>query len=470
MNKLPVIQAEPNAEAEPMQSPLHFAASLSPKRVYIDTFGCQMNIHDSQRMVSLMAGEGYAPTESPEEADLIILNSCSVREKAEQKVRTRAGQMKKIKKANEEVVLAIGGCVASQEGKRLLDRIPHADIVFGPDHLSRLPELVRNVRQERTRHNETRLMGRSTAFTFPKLTKEGPVEVSAFVSVMKGCDKFCTYCIVPYTRGREVSREADEILEEVRVLAERGTKEVVLLGQTVNSYGNRPQDGHMPFSDLLYRVAEVEGIERIRFTSPHPSDFSEAQIQAFAKIDKLCPHMHLPLQSGSTEVLAAMRRDYTREEYLAIVNRLREVAPQVALTTDIIVGFPGETRQAFEDTLSLMREVRFHGAFSFAYSERVGTKALEMSSVPVEERFDRLRELQALQDEITQERLNDAVGQRQTVLIEGLSKKDATRSTGRNGQNRPVHVAGTYEPGTVLQVDIVEAYKHSLLGVQAGTK
>jgi len=254
------------------------------------------------------------------------------------------------------------------------------------------------------------------------------------------------------------------------VLAERGTKEVVLLGQTVNSYGNRPQDGHMPFSDLLYQVAEVEGIERIRFTSPHPSDFSEAQIQAFAKIDKLCPHMHLPLQSGSTEVLAAMRRDYTREEYLAIVNRLREVAPQVALTTDIIVGFPGETRQAFEDTLSLMREVRFHGAFSFAYSERVGTKALEMSSVLVEERFDRLRELQALQDEITQERLNDAVGQRQTVLIEGLSKKDATRSTGRNGQNRPVHVAGTYEPGTVLQVDIVEAYKHSLLGVQAGTK
>lgn len=466
MTKLTVLQAEASVDVEPMQSPLHFAASLSPKRVYIDTFGCQMNIHDSQRMVSLMAAEGYAPTDHPEEADLIILNSCSVREKAEQKVRTRAGQMKKIKKANENVVLAIGGCVASQEGKRLLDRIPHADIVFGPDHLSRLPDLVRGVRDERHRYNETRLMGRSTAFTFPKLSKEGPVEVSAFVSVMKGCDKFCTYCIVPYTRGREVSRDADEILQEVRVLAERGTKEVVLLGQTVNSYGNRPQDGHMPFADLLYRVAEVEGIERIRFTSPHPSDFSDAQIRAFADIDKLCPHMHLPVQSGSTEVLAAMRRDYSREQYLDVVYRLREIAPQVALTTDVIVGFPGETRAAFEDTLSLMREVRYQGAFSFAYSERVGTKALDIEpAVPVEERFDRLRELQAMQDQITQEWLEQMVGERHTVLIEGPSKSDPTRCTGRTGQNRPVHVSGDYAPGTLLQVDIVEAYKHSLLGV-----
>ncbi len=470
MKKLPVLQSEASAP-EPVQSPLHFSASLAPRRVYIDTFGCQMNIHDSQRMVSLMAADGYLPTETPDDADLIILNSCSVREKAEQKVRTRAGQMKKIKSERSDVVLAIGGCVASQEGQRMLDRIPHADIIFGPDHLSRLPEMVRGVREENQRFNETRLLGRSNAFTFPELSKEGPVKVSAFVSVMKGCDKFCTYCIVPYTRGREVSRAVDEILNEVQVLVDRGAKEIVLLGQTVNNYGKRPEDGQIPFADLLQRVADVEGVQRIRFTSPHPSDFSDAQIRAFADIPKLCPHMHLPVQSGSTNVLKAMRRDYTREEYLAVVDRLKEVAPQVALTTDIIVGFPGETREDFEETLSLLEHVRYQGAFSFAYSERIGTKALDIKpEVPVPERFDRLRELQALQDQITQDWLHEMVGQTQTVMIEGMSKTDSTRSTGRNGQNRPVHVPGIFEPGTILTVEIVQAFKHSLLGAQVLSK
>ncbi|MCA9550807.1 MAG: tRNA (N6-isopentenyl adenosine(37)-C2)-methylthiotransferase MiaB [Myxococcales bacterium] len=463
VTKLPVVQPLPPEEPAPVQSPLHFAASLAPRRVYIDTFGCQMNMHDSQRMVSLMASEGYVPTETPDDADLIILNSCSVREKAEQKVRTRAGQMKKVKRANPDVVLAIGGCVATQEGSKLLERIPHADIVFGPDHIGRLPEMVRSVQAEHGRFDETRLLGRKAGFDFPKLG-DGPVEVSAFVSVMKGCDKFCTYCVVPYTRGREVSRAASEILDEVRVLAERGTKEVVLLGQTVNSYGNRPDDGQIPFAELLYRVAEIDGIERIRFTSPHPSSFSDAQIRAFSEIPKLCPHMHLPVQSGSTSILQAMRRDYTREEYLAIIHRLREVAPQVALTTDVIVGFPGETEADFLDTMSLMEEVRYQGAFSFAFSERTGTKAVEFPDpVPVPERFERLRILQARQDEITQEWLQSMVGERQTVLVEGPSKTDPTRSTGRNGQNRPVHVDGIYAPGTLLEVDVVEAYKHSLL-------
>lgn len=464
MNKLNILQPGAPDAAEPAQSPLHFAASLAPKRVYIDTFGCQMNAHDSQRMVSLMAAEGYAPTGTPDDADLIILNSCSVREKAEHKVRTRAGQMKKVKKANPDVVLAIGGCVASQEGQRLLDRIPHADIIFGPDHLQRLPELVRTARQDNRRFNETKLMGRAAGFTVPKVSEQGPPLVSAFVSVMKGCDKFCTYCIVPYTRGREASRCADDILEEVRVHAARGTKEVVLLGQTVNSYGERKQDGHPTFAQLLHRVAAVDGIERVRFTSPHPSSFSEAQIEAFAQLPELCPHMHLPVQSGSTKVLEAMRRDYTREQYLDIVARLKAAAPQVALSTDVIVGFPGETREDFEETMSLFEQVRFQSAFSFAYSERTGTKALDIEpAVPMQERFDRLRELQALQDEITHQWLVSMVGARQQVLVEGPSKSDPDRSTGRNGNNRPVHVDAKIAPGTLVNVEIVEAFKHSLL-------
>jgi tRNA-2-methylthio-N6-dimethylallyladenosine synthase len=462
VGKLPILQADP--EPAEVDGPLAYAAALSPKRIYIDTFGCQMNMHDSQRMVALMAGEGYAPTTDPAEADLIVLNSCSVREKAEQKVRSKAGEMKHVKKARPGAVLAIGGCVAQQEGERMLKRIPHADIVFGPDHLARLPELVREVQAKKVRLQETEFLDRR-AYAFPPVPDEAPREVSAFVSVMKGCDKFCSFCIVPYTRGREVSRPAAEILEEVRRLADHGTKEVVLLGQTVNSYGRRKREGHIPFHELLARVAEVEGIERVRFTSPHPRDFCLEQIQAFRDIPELMPHMHLPVQSGSSAVLKTMRRGYTREEYLDIVTTLRDVAPGVALSTDIIVGFPGETEADFAATMSLLEEVRYHGVFSFAYSERVGTRALKIEpSVPVEERFRRLRVLQARQDEITGELLGAAVGAEQAVLIEGPSKTDPSRSSGRNGENRPVHVDGAFAPGTLLEVEIVEAYRHSLLG------
>ena len=464
--KLQILQAAPGPAAphEEVVSPLRFSAALSPKRLYIDTFGCQMNMHDSQRMVALMAGEGYAPTDDPEDADLIILNSCSVREKAEQKVRSKAGEMKKVKLQRPEVVLAIGGCVAQQEGQRMLKRIPHADIVFGPDHLARLPEMVRKVRQDRVRLLETEFLERGV-YAFPPIPKAAPADVSAFVSVMKGCDKFCSFCIVPFTRGREVSRPAREILEEVERLAAAGTREVVLLGQTVNAYGKRRQAGQLPFHELLVRVAEVPGILRVRFTSPHPKDFCQEQIEAFREVPELCPHMHLPVQSGSSKVLRDMRRGYSREEYLEVVDALREVAPEVALSTDVIVGFPGESDDDFEETLSLLRRVRYHGAFSFAYSERVGTRALRIEpAVPVETRFERLRKLQALQDEITLDRLAEAVGSQQQVLIEGTSKTDATRSTGRNGHNRPVHVEGQYAPGTLLDVEIVEAYRHSLLG------
>ena len=424
MAKLPIITPETPPEEAPVQSPLHFAASLSPKRVYIETFGCQMNIHDSQRMVSLMAGEGYTPTDGPEDADLIILNSCSVRDKAEQKVRSRAGEMKRIKKARPDVVLAIGGCVAQQEGQRMLDRIPYADIVFGPDHLSRLPELVRRVQQGDGRRNETGFLDRAT-FRFAGITEQAPHQPSAFVSVMKGCDKFCAFCIVPFTRGREVSRPSDDVIGEVRQLAERGTREVVLLGQTVNTYGQRKRDDQIPFHELLARVCAIDGIERVRFTSPHPADFTDGQIEAFANLPELCPHMHLPVQSGSDRVLKAMRRGYTRAQYLEVVDKLREVAPHVALGTDIIVGFPGETREDFEQTLSLVERVQYHSAYSFAYSERVGTRALDIEgAVPVEERFERLRALQALQDRITKAYLDAMVGTRQEIMVEGPSKTD----------------------------------------------
>ncbi|MEQ8274876.1 MAG: tRNA (N6-isopentenyl adenosine(37)-C2)-methylthiotransferase MiaB [Deltaproteobacteria bacterium] len=464
MSKLPVIAPEAAPPEPAFDGPLAYASALSPKRIYVDTFGCQMNAHDSQRMVSLMAGEGYAPTDTPDDADLIVLNSCSVREKAEQKLRTRAGQMKRIKRKNRDVVLAIGGCVAQQEGQRMMERIPQADIVFGPDHIASLPDLVRNVREDRQRILRTDFLDRE-AYAFPAITDENPAEVSAYVSVMKGCDKFCTFCIVPFTRGREVSRSADEIVEEVKKLAGQGSKEIVLLGQTVNSYGRRKKDGHIPFHELLARVASVDGVERVRFTSPHPSDFSDEQIRAFAELPELCPHMHLPVQSGSTKVLTAMRRGYTREEFLAITDRLNEVAPQVALTTDIIVGFPGETEEDFEQTLSLMERVNFQASYSFAYSERVGTRALQIEpEVPLEERMRRLHVLQALQNALTKRWLDGMVGQKQTVMIEGPSKTDATRSTGRNGQNRPVHVDGTFAPGTMLEVEIVEAFNHSLLG------
>jgi tRNA-2-methylthio-N6-dimethylallyladenosine synthase len=458
---LPIVDQAPAAIAEDDRD--RWADGLGPRRVYVDSFGCQMNTHDAQRMVSVMASEGWLPTDAPDDADLIILNSCSVREKAEQKLRSRAGSFKHLKVGNPNLVLALGGCVAQQEGKKLLHRVPHADIVFGPDHLNDLPEMVESARSGH-RVLRTEFLERN-AYAFPPPEDHGPVRVSAFVNVMKGCDKFCSFCIVPYTRGREVSRSADDIVDEVKRLADRGTVEVVLLGQTVNAYGRRKKDGHIPFDELLARVAAVDGIRRVRFTSPHPSHFTDGQIQAFRDLPELCPHMHLPVQSGSSAVLKAMRRGYTREAYLEVVARLRETAPGVALGTDIIVGFPGETEDDFQQTMSLVEEVRYHSAYSFAYSERVGTRALRIEpSVPVELRFERLRALQALQDRITSEWLQSMVGQTEEVLIEGPSRTEPGRSTGRSGTNRLVHVDGAHPAGAFLEVRISEAFKHSLLG------
>lgn len=464
MSRLPVIQA-PSVVAEP-------SAPLDPlrasRRIYVDTYGCQMNMHDTDRIFGLMAAEGYAPAATPDEADLIVINSCNVREKAEHKLRTAAGKMKRYKRRRPGTIIALGGCVAQQEGKRLLERAPHVDLVFGPDHLSRLPELVRRIAGDRARLDETAFLSRSE-YVFPEIRSEAARQVSAFVTVMKGCDKFCTFCVVPNTRGREVSRSAAEIVREVEMLAAKGTREVVLLGQTVNAYGRIKQQGQIPFHELLAQVAAVPGIERVRFTSPHPAEFSDAQILAFRDIPELCPHMHLPVQSGSDRILASMRRGYTQGRFIEIVDRLREVAPQVALTTDIIVGFPGESAADFEATLELMRRVRFHGAFSFAFSERSGTKAADFEdAVPPEERMRRLHVLQALQDEHTAQWQAQMVGQRFDVLVHGPSKTNAQRSSGRAPNNRTVHIDGQIEAGALVAVEIDESYAHSLHGRLAG--
>jgi tRNA-2-methylthio-N6-dimethylallyladenosine synthase len=456
---------QPDAgDLSPTLSPVNRALmSLEPRRVFMETHGCQMNVHDSERMAGLLAAEGYVPTDDPSHADLIVFNSCSIREKAEQKLLSAVGSVRPYKEARPEMVIAVGGCVAEEQGDRILKRAPHADIVFGPDHLGQLPEMVRQVEERRARLHRTGFLAR-TDYQFPAFSAQADVKVSTYVSVMKGCDKFCSFCIVPFTRGREVSRPSEEILDEVRTLARHGAKEVVLLGQTVNSYGRIRRDGHMPFHELLAAVSQVEGIERIRFTSPHPAEFSDEQILAFRDIPKLCPHMHLPVQSGSTRILEFMRRGYSREDYLAIVRRLREVAPGVALTTDIIVGFPGETEADFEDTLSLMDEIRYQASFSFAYSERPGTRAVELDgAVPQPVRMDRLRRLQALQEQHTQTCLQEMLGSTQSVLIEGPSKTNPNRSSGRSGQNRPVHVDGTFLPGILLEAEIVEVLKHSLV-------
>ena len=469
MNRLPIISNEPPSPSDDatLSDPVFAGADYvgperQSRRIYIETFGCQMNQHDSDRIVGLMAAEGYAQTAQPNEADLIVVNSCSVRDKAEQKLRTAAGQMKKFKRERPDTIIALGGCVAQQEGQNLLDKVKHVDLVFGPDHLARLPELITKIRTDRVRLNETVFLGRSE-YVFPDIKNEAPIQYSAFVNVMKGCDKYCSFCVVPMTRGPEVSRPADDIVREVQMLAAKGTKEVVLLGQTVNSYGRIRQQGQIPFHELLARVCDVTGIERVRFTSPHPAEFSPEQIQAFAELKELCPHMHLPVQSGSTRVLKAMRRGYSREKFIDICHRFKEAVPHAGLTTDIIVGFPGETEAEFEETLSLMEEVKFHAAFSFAYSERKGTKALNIEeSVPPEDRLRRLHKLQALQERHTQDWLVSMVGNKETIMIEGPSKSDPTRSSGRSGNNRMVHVDGVFAPGTFIDVKIVEAFKHSL--------
>ena len=432
------------------------------KSVYVETFGCQMNVSDSDKIVALLKGIGYEPTADSSVADLIILNTCSVRAKAEQKVYNHLANYKGMKNRNKNLILGVGGCVAQQEGGKLLEKVPHLDLVFGTHNLHLLPELVRAAEQGR-RAVEVDFLDRETrADLFPFSDTSGGI--SRFVTVMQGCDNFCSYCIVPYVRGREMSRPSGDIVREIHAMADQGVKEVTLLGQNVNSYGLKEAD-ELDFPGLLRRISEIDGVERIRFTTSHPKDISEGLIGCFAELSKLCSHIHLPAQSGSDDVLSRMNRGYTRAQYLEKVAALKRVRPDIQITGDMIVGFPGESEADFQETLSLMEKVGFADLFSFIYSVRPGTGAAGFTDdVTRRDKQERLDRLQGLQRTTTYDINRSLVGTRQQVLVEGKSKR-GDQLSGRISGNKIVNFAAEESLlGQLVEVTITRAYQNSLLG------
>jgi tRNA-2-methylthio-N6-dimethylallyladenosine synthase len=448
-------------------------------RFHIRTFGCQMNQHDAQKMANLLHHDGWLHSDDADAADLVVIHTCSIREKAEHKLYTELGWLLQRKKQEPGLVVGVGGCVAQQEGEALLRRFPALDFVFGPQNLVHLPELARDA-QSRVRGLRVDYRDDPQArFELPEMHPEfaSAIPGRAFVTVMEGCDLFCAYCVVPRTRGREVSRSSDSILGEVRRLTERGVSEVTFLGQTVNAYG-RPRpgrvSGELSFADLLRRVAEIPGIRRIRFTSSHPSFVSDDLIEAYRDVPELCPHLHLPVQSGSDRVLEAMNRRYDRAAYVDIVTRLRAARPGMAITTDLIVAFPTETREDFAETLALMAEVRFTDSFSFKYSERPGTPAQRrgLGELDPAEAQSRLAEVQALQAALTLEAHRARVGERVDVLVDGVSTRPGATHTGRDPQNRLVNFSASCATalGDYADVDIDGYTPHSLLGRTAAAR
>jgi tRNA-2-methylthio-N6-dimethylallyladenosine synthase len=434
------------------------------KKLYLRTFGCQMNEYDSDRIADVMRqAEALELTPDPAQADVIVFNTCSVREKAQEKVFNDLGRVKHLKRLRPGVMIAVGGCVASQEGPAIVQRAPYVDVVFGPQTLHRLPALL-----ERRRASGQPQVDVS----FPEIEKFDhlpPAKVeraSAFVSIMEGCSKYCSFCVVPYTRGEEVSRPFDDVVAEVAGLAAQGVKEVTLLGQNVNAWRAEIAEAPADFAELLYYLEEIPGLERIRYTTSHPREFTQRLIDAHRDLDKLAPHVHLPVQSGSDRVLAAMKRGYTALEYRSIVRRLRQVRPDVSLSSDFIVGFPGETEADFQATLKLARDADFDASFSFVYSPRPGTPAAELPDVVSHsEKIERLQRLQAQLEAQARVISSAMVGTTQRVLVEGISKKQKTELQGRTGNNRVVNFPG---PESLIDqyVDlrIAAALSHSLRG------
>lgn len=438
------------------------SGETTKKLLYVATFGCQMNEYDSERMVGLLAGQDYAQTSDITQADLILLNTCSIREKAEMKVYSFLGRLKALKQKKPHLIIGVSGCVAQQQGRRLLEDVPHLDLVVGTHDVSRLPELVAEV----IRAGRPVLSTDFNEAPFRALpAPPRPGRVKAFLTIMQGCDNFCSYCVVPYVRGHEVSRPPEDILEEARALLAGEVKEIMLLGQNVNSYGRglRPA---ISFAALLRRVAELPGLSRLRFTTSHPKDLSPDLIQALAEISVLCEHIHLPVQAGSNLILAAMRRRYTREQYLERIAALRAACPNLAVTTDVIVGFPGETRSDFEQTLDLIERVRFDGLYSFKYSDRPMTQASRLEQKLDEAvKGERLTRLQALQREMVLARHREMVGQEVEVLVEGASKRTAGQLTGRTRTNKIVNFSGPDGLiGRLVRVRIAEGFANSLRG------
>jgi tRNA-2-methylthio-N6-dimethylallyladenosine synthase len=417
-----------------------------------------MNEYDSDKIADVMrAAEGLEMAASAEDADLIVFNTCSVREKAQEKVFADLGRVKHLKRNNPDLMIAVGGCVASQEGPAIVERAPYVDVVFGPQTLHRLPELLARRRASGAPQVD---------ISFPEIEKFDHLPAAqasgacAFVSIMEGCSKYCSFCVVPYTRGEEVSRPFEDIVAEIASL---GVKEVTLLGQNVNAWRGTIDGSAADFAELLYYVNEIPGIERIRYTTSHPREFTQRLIDAHAALDKLAPHVHLPVQSGSDRVLAAMKRGYTSLEYRSIVRRLGKARPGLSLSSDFIVGFPGETEEDFEATLRLAADMRFDGSFSFIYSPRPGTPAAELPDcVSHEEKLQRLQRLQSLLDAQARAASESMVGGVQRILVEGVSRKDAGEVQGRTGNNRVVNFPGQAEG--FVDVRITAALSHSLRG------
>lgn len=434
------------------------------KKVYIKTFGCQMNEYDSDKMADVLrAGQGYEPTDDPEQADLILFNTCSVREKAQEKVFSDLGRVKHLKQRG--VLIGVGGCVASQEGAAIVERAPYVDLVFGPQTLHRLPQMI----EARRRADRPQV-----DISFPEIEKFDhlpPARVegaSAFVSIMEGCSKYCSYCVVPYTRGEEVSRPFEDVLTEVAGLADQGVKEVSLLGQNVNAYRGRmgAGDEFADFAMLLEYVHEVPGLERLRYTTSHPNEFTQRLIDAYGRLPKLVNHLHLPVQHGSDRILAAMKRGYTAMEYKSTVRKLRAVRPGISLSSDFIVGFPGETEDDFLRTMKLIDDVGFDSSFSFVFSARPGTPAAALADdTPQAVKLERLRILQARIEAQARAISATRVGTVQRVLVEGPSKKDASELMGRTECNRIVNFKGMPRlVGQMVDLRIADALPHSLRG------
>ncbi|MDC2858034.1 tRNA (N6-isopentenyl adenosine(37)-C2)-methylthiotransferase MiaB [Delftia sp. DT-2] len=434
------------------------------KKVFIKTFGCQMNEYDSDKMADVLgAAQGYESTDDPEQADLILFNTCSVREKAQEKVFSDLGRYKHLKERG--VLIGVGGCVASQEGEEIIKRAPYVDVVFGPQTLHRLPELL-NARAARHKPQVDISFLEIEKFDhLPPARVEGS---SAFVSIMEGCSKYCSYCVVPYTRGEEVSRPFEDVLIEVAGLADQGVKEVTLLGQNVNAYLGKMGDTAeiADFALLLEYVSEIPGIERIRYTTSHPNEFTPRLIEAYARLPKLVSHLHLPVQHGSDKILMAMKRGYTAMEYKSTIRKLRAIRPEMAMSSDFIVGFPGETEEDFQKMMKLIHDVRFDNSFSFIFSPRPGTPAANLhDDTPHEVKLRRLQELQAVINNNIKDISDERVGTVQRLLVEGLSKRDGSELMGRTECNRVVNFPGNERLiGQMIDVKITEARTFTLRG------
>ena len=436
------------------------------KKLHIKTWGCQMNEYDSSKMADLLEStHGLTLTENAEEADILLLNTCSIREKAQEKVFHQLGRWKNLKKHNPNVIIGVGGCVASQEGEHIRKRAPFVDIIFGPQTFHRLPEMINQVSNQENAHVVDVSFPEIEKFDrLPEPRSEGP---TAFVSIMEGCNKYCTYCVVPYTRGEEVSRPCDDVIYEIAQLAAQGVREVNLLGQNVNAYRGATFDGNIcTFAELLRLVAAIDGIDRIRFTTSHPIEFTDDIIDVYRDTPELVSFLHLPVQSGSDRILNLMKRTHTALEYKSIIRKLRKTRPDIQISSDFIVGFPGETQEDFEQTMKLIADVNFDLSYSFVYSARPGTPAADMEDTVSEE--EKKQRLYILQERINQQAMQfsrQMLGTIQRVLVEGTSKKDMLEFTGRTENNRIVNFEGNTDMiGKFVDVEITDVYPNSLRG------